>query len=57
VAILVVGDTKASVLADILNPSTPLVSENSYPIQQVNPKGNLQWYLDSAAANLIKEIL
>jgi len=50
VAILVVGDSKASVLSELSKLPT---SDVRYPIQQVNPQGDLQWYLDKSAASLL----
>lgn len=52
VAILVAGEAKAGVLSNI-----SLAMENDdmqYPIQRVNPAGELDWYLDVAAAQLLK---
>ncbi len=51
VAILVVGDAKAEVLADIFSAEQDAVVR--YPVQQVNPVGQLDWYLDTAAAHLL----
>lgn len=52
VAVLVAGGAKAGVLSDIL--STENNSSMIYPIQRVNPTGQLDWYLDADAARLIK---
>jgi len=52
VAVLVAGDAKAEVLSDIFYADKN--SAASYPIQQVNPEGQLDWYLDGAAARKIK---
>lgn len=47
VAVLVVGEAKAAVLAEVAKEvSTPV-----YPIQGVSPQGRLDWYLDEAAAS------
>jgi len=51
VAILVAGDTKAKILADIFSTDKNAVA--GYPVQQVNPAGQLDWYLDTAAAHLL----
>jgi len=51
VAILVAGDAKAKILADIFSAEKNAVAR--YPIQQVNPNGQLDWYLDAAAAHLL----
>ncbi len=51
VAVLVAGDAKAKILADILSAEKNAVAR--YPIQQVNPTGQLDWYLDTAAAHLL----
>jgi len=48
VAVLVAGDAKAKVLADIFSADKNAVTR--YPVQQVNPTGQLDWYLDTAAA-------
>jgi len=52
VAVLVAGEAKAGVLSNIF--STEQNHAAFYPIQQVNPAGQLDWYLDAAAARLIK---
>ncbi len=49
VVILVAGDTKADILAEIF--SAP--EDVRYPIQRVRPQGRLDWYLDAAAASLL----
>jgi len=51
VAVLVAGDAKAKILADIFSAEKNVVAR--YPIQQVNPAGQLDWYLDTAAAHLL----
>jgi len=51
VAVLVAGDAKAKILADILSAEKNAVTR--YPIQQVDPTGQLDWYLDTAAAHLL----
>jgi len=51
VAILIAGDAKAKILADILSAEKNAVTR--YPIQQVDPTGQLDWYLDTAAAHLL----
>ncbi len=51
VAILVAGDAKAKILADIFSAEKNMVAR--YPIQQVDPTGQLDWYLDIAAAHLL----
>lgn len=45
VAVTVVGEAKAGVLASVLTEATP-----TYPIQRVTPRGELHWFLDEAAA-------
>lgn len=52
VAILVAGESKAGVLSIILSSAENQVAP--YPIQQVDPVGQLDWYLDAAAARLLK---
>ncbi len=51
VAVLVGGDAKSKVLADIFFTDNSVVER--FPIQQVNPTGQLDWYLDTAAAQLL----
>ncbi len=51
VAVLIAGDAKAKILADIFSAEKDAVVR--YPIQQVNPTGQLDWYLDTAAAHLL----
>ena len=46
VAVLVVGEAKAEVLAQVAKEYVPPI----YPIQQVRPQGRLDWYVDEAAA-------
>jgi len=48
VVMLVAGDAKAKILADIFAADKNAVAR--YPVQQVNPTGQLDWYLDIAAA-------
>lgn len=52
VAIMVVGKSKAEILRDIFSEEENTIA--CYPIQQVNPAGNLVWYLDADAAQLLK---
>ena len=50
VSVLVVGDSKAVVLSEISKlPKTDI----RYPIQRVNPRAHLDWFVDAAAAHLI----
>ncbi len=51
VAILVAGNAKAKILADIFSAEKNAVA--CYPIEQVDPAGQLDWYLDTAAAHLL----
>lgn len=50
VAVLVAGGSKAKILSDI----SLSRSSAQYPIQQVDPVGQLDWYLDSDAAQLLQ---
>jgi 6-phosphogluconolactonase len=52
VAVLVAGEAKAKIVADIL--SQPASAEPVYPIQRVKPTGQLDWYLDAAAAQFLQ---
>ena len=52
VSVLVVGDSKAAVLSDI---SKLPISDMRYPVQGVNPRANLHWFMDAAAAHLISD--
>ena len=54
VAMLIVGDAKASVLADISRLSQNSENACRYPVQFVMPHGELNWYLDKAAAQLLE---
>ena len=45
--VLAAGDSKADILHDILCNTS---SDTIYPIQRIQPKGELTWYLDKAAA-------
>jgi len=47
VAVLVVGEAKAEVLAEVAKESV----SPAYPIQHVRPQGYLDWYVDEAAAS------
>jgi len=47
VLILVSGEAKAKVLSEILNGN---LGDHPYPIQGIDPVGNLLWYLDKSAA-------
>jgi len=47
VLILVAGEAKANILSEILNKND---GDNPYPIQGIDPVGNLLWYLDKPAA-------
>lgn len=47
VVVLVVGANKADILSEL---SRSASDEIRYPIQGVNPQGDLQWFLDKAAA-------
>lgn len=47
VAIMVAGSGKAKIIAEILGENT---GDSLYPVQRVNPIGQLDWYLDKAAA-------
>lgn len=51
VALLVVGEAKASVLSQLSQETTNTLR---YPVQGIHPLGDLQWYLDKAAARLIE---
>lgn len=51
VAVLVAGKSKAKILQAIY--SAENTTDDYYPIQRVNPSGQLDWYLDVAAAHLI----
>jgi 6-phosphogluconolactonase len=51
VAILVAGEGKAKILAEIASSR----SGKQYPIQQVDPAGQLDWYLDTDAAQLLRD--
>lgn len=51
VAVLVAGDAKAKILVDIFSADKNAVAR--YPVQQINPTGQLDWYLDAAAAQLL----
>lgn len=51
VILLVVGENKASILSEISALSS---NEVRYPVQGVNPQGDLQWFLDKSASHLIK---
>jgi len=47
VLVLVTGEKKADMLRTVLEgPNQP----DTYPIQYIQPKGNLHWYVDAAAA-------
>lgn len=54
VALLVVGENKANILSEIsrLPPGTV-----RYPVQGINPQGDLQWFLDKAASHLVADDL
>lgn len=52
VAILVAGEAKSKVILNIF--SEPENDVMQYPVQRVNPTGQLDWYLDAAAAQLLK---
>lgn len=52
VAMLVVGATKAGILADIARLPA---DEVLYPVQGIKPVGDLQWFLDRAAARLLTD--
>jgi len=52
VAVMVVGKRKSEIIPDILSASKSNVAH--YPIVEVNPTGQLDWYLDAAAAQLLK---
>lgn len=54
VALLVVGENKANILSEI---STLPPGIMRYPVQVINPQGDLQWFLDKAAAHLIADDL
>lgn len=50
VSVLVVGDSKAVVISEISKlPQTDI----RYPIQRINPRHDLHWFMDAAAAHLI----
>ncbi len=51
VVVLIAGAAKEKVLADIF--STKKNTGARYPIQQVKPAGQLDWYLDTVAAHLL----
>jgi 6-phosphogluconolactonase len=51
VVVLVVGGAKAEVLSEIL--SAEKSDTPSYPIKRVDPVGQLDWYMDAAAARLL----
>jgi 6-phosphogluconolactonase len=53
VAVLVPGESKAKMLAEVLSVEKSAVMQ--FPIQRVNPEGQLDWYLDTAAAQLLKQ--
>ncbi len=56
VAVLVAGGAKAKVLADIFSADNNATDNNAvvrYPVQQVDPTGQLDWYLDTSAAQLL----
>jgi 6-phosphogluconolactonase len=50
VSVLVVGDSKATVLSEI---STLSQADIRYPIQRINPQTDLHWFVDAAAAHLV----
>ncbi|MBL1274806.1 MAG: 6-phosphogluconolactonase [Ectothiorhodospiraceae bacterium] len=54
VALLIVGEAKATILADISKLSQKAENERRYPVQSVIPHGELNWYLDEAAAQLLE---
>jgi len=52
VMMLVAGEGKAKVLGKVLSGT----DENEpYPIQRINPTGNLVWYLDKSAASQLQD--
>ncbi|MDH5181805.1 MAG: 6-phosphogluconolactonase [Gammaproteobacteria bacterium] len=52
VMVLVCGADKAPVLAEVFQPDSQLM----YPIQRVQPVGNIQWFLDEAAASRLEYV-
>jgi len=48
VFILAAGTDKAEIVHDVLGDMT---NNHIYPVQRIQPKGELMWYLDSAAAS------
>jgi len=50
--LLVSGDSKAEILTQVIDNQT---SSSAYPVQRLNPQGQLEWYFDEAAAKNIKE--
>lgn len=50
IALLVANPNKAHVLTQVLSDQT---SQNPYPIEMINPKGQFEWFLDDATAEKI----
>jgi len=48
--ILAAGTNKADIINDVLGSTN---KDNVYPVQRIQPKGELSWYLDRAAAKHI----
>lgn len=53
IMVLVSGEAKASVLADVLMPKA-LSAEKQYPIQLIDNPNGLLWFIDQAAASQLK---
>ena len=52
IMLLVAGEAKAPVVAQALAPG---ISEQSYPVQRLAPRGKLEWFLDKGAARRLPE--
>ena len=50
--LLVTGEAKAPVVAKALDPT----AEQEFPVQRLAPKGQVEWYLDKAAASELPEL-
>ncbi len=48
IVVMVTGENKKNVLAHVLKARAP---ESLYPITMIQPAGDMQWYIDTAAAN------